>query len=67
MVHIHFEGRSLDVLEAQVGIAAMADQAVLERVTRHLDVSGDRLKSSVVDRPASGDVIIHPEAVYGSF
>ncbi|MBE9099341.1 hypothetical protein [Vacuolonema iberomarrocanum] len=66
MVHIRFEGQSLDVVETQMGITrAMSDQVVLEHVARHLDVSGDRLKSYVVDRPASGDVIIRPEAIYG--
>ncbi|MUG96178.1 hypothetical protein F7734_29100 [Scytonema sp. UIC 10036] len=66
MVHIRFEGRSVDVAETQLGIAAsMNDVAVKERVARHLDVNCDRLSAYIVDRRPSGDLIVRPEAVYG--
>lgn len=66
MVHIRFEGRSLDITETQLGIAqGMNDVAVKEQVSRHLDVNVNRLASYVVDRRPSGDLIIRPEAVYG--
>ncbi|HIK08542.1 MAG TPA: hypothetical protein IGS40_28385 [Trichormus sp. M33_DOE_039] len=66
MVHIRFEGRSIDVTETQLGIAAgMNDVAVKEHVARHLDVNCDRLSTYVIDRRPSGDLIIRPEAVYG--
>lgn len=66
MVHIRFEGRSLDVTEAQLQIAAdMNDLAVKERVSRHLDVNVNRLSAYIVDRRPSGDTIVRPEAVYG--
>ncbi len=66
MVHIRFEGRSLDIAETQLGITTeMNDIAVKERVSRHLDVHANRLSTYVVDRRPSGDLIIRPEAVYG--
>ncbi len=66
MVHIRFEGRSLDITETQLGISAgMNDGAVKERVSRHLDVNINCLSAYIVDRPLSGDLIIRPEAVYG--
>lgn len=66
MVHIRFEGRSLDITETQLGItASMNDQVVKEQVSRHLDVHANRLTAYVVDRRPSGDLIIRPEAVYG--
>ncbi len=66
MVHIRFEGRSLDITETQLGISVgMNDGAVKERVSRHLDVNIYRLSSYIVDRRPSGDLIIRPEAVYG--
>ncbi len=66
MVHIRFEGRSLDIAENQLGITAgMNDVAVKERVSQHLDVQANRLSAYVVDRRPSGDLIILPEAVYG--
>jgi hypothetical protein len=66
MVHIRFEGRSVDVTETQLGIATgMNDLAVKEHVARHLDVNSDRLSTYIVDRRPSGDLIVRPEAVYG--
>ncbi|MFN6515078.1 MAG: hypothetical protein RMY29_011315 [Nostoc sp. CreGUA01] len=66
MVHIRFEGRSVDVVETQLGItASMSDMVVKEQVARHLDVNSDRLSAYVVDRRPSGDLIVRPEAVYG--
>jgi hypothetical protein len=66
MIHIRFEGQSLDVTETQLKITAgMNDVAVKERVSQHLDVQVNRLSAYVVDRRPSGDLIIRPEAVYG--
>ena len=66
MVHIRFEGRSLDVTEAQLEITAgMNDVAVKEQVSQHLNVSVNRLSAYIVDRRPSGDLIVRPEAVYG--
>lgn len=66
MVHIRFEGRSLDIPETQLRITpGMSDVAVKEQVSRHLDVNANRLSAYVVDRRPSGDLIIRPEAVYG--
>jgi hypothetical protein len=66
MVHIRFEGRSLDITENQLGITTgMSDAAVKEQVSRHLDVHTNQLSTYVIDRRPSGDLIIRPEAVYG--
>ena len=66
MIHIRFEGRSYDVAENQLSIAAgMSDKAIKERLANHFDVKGDRFESYVFDRRPSGDLIVRPEAVYG--
>ncbi|MFB2892990.1 hypothetical protein ACE1CI_08770 [Aerosakkonemataceae cyanobacterium BLCC-F50] len=66
MVHIRFEGRSYDVTERQLNVTpGMNDKAIKEHLARHLDVGCDRLEHYVIDRRASGDLIIRPEAVYG--
>lgn len=74
MVHIRFEGRSLDITENPLGITAgIDDVAVKERVSRYLDVHPNRFAEYVVvrvaapkgDRHSRGDLIIRPEAVYG--
>ncbi|MBE9094035.1 hypothetical protein [Tychonema sp. LEGE 07203] len=66
MVHIRFEGRSYDVAESQLDIlVGMSDKDIKERLANHFDVKGSRFESYVLDRPASGDLIVRPEAVYG--
>ncbi|WP_017653330.1 hypothetical protein [Fortiea contorta] len=66
MVHIRFEGRSVDVVETKLGITAgMNDFAVKEQIARHLDVNSSRLSAYIVDRRPTGDLILRPEAVYG--
>ncbi|MBR8829847.1 MAG: hypothetical protein N5P05_001196 [Chroococcopsis gigantea SAG 12.99] len=66
MVHIRFEGRSLDLPETLLGInTSTNDGAVKERVSRHLEVNTNRLDDYVIDRRPNGDLIIRPEAVYG--
>jgi len=66
MVHVRFEGRSVDVTERQLGVTQdMNDRAVKERLAQHFDVERDRFKSYVIDLRTSGDIIVRPEAVYG--
>ncbi|MGK7904381.1 MAG: hypothetical protein AB4352_23800 [Hormoscilla sp.] len=66
MVHVRFEGRSVDVTERQLGVTQdMNDIAVKERLAQHFDVARDRFNSYVIDRRTSGDMIVRPEAVYG--
>ncbi len=66
MVHVRFEGRSLDYNEAVIGIhASMSDAEIKARVAQQLDVARNRLDFYVVDRGPSGDLIVRPEAVYG--
>ncbi|MEW6279450.1 MAG: hypothetical protein AB1758_12545 [Candidatus Eremiobacterota bacterium] len=66
MVHVRFEGQSMDLTEQQLGMTAgMSDDRVLERLSQHLDVGLERFKLYVVDRRPSGDIVVRPEAVYG--
>jgi hypothetical protein len=66
MVHIRYEGRSYDVTEALVGVAAnMSDVEIKQRLAQHFDVATDAFDAFVVDRGPNGDLIVRPEAVYG--
>jgi hypothetical protein len=66
MVHVRYEGRSLDYNEAVIGIhASMSDDQIKNRVAQHLDILREKLAFYVIDRSPSGDLIIRPEAVYG--
>lgn len=66
MVHIRYEGRSVEVSEARLGVhLAMTDAEIKERVARHFDQSAERMDFYVIDRTPYGDMIVRPEAVYG--
>lgn len=66
MVHIRYDGRSYDLAEAQMGVAAhMSDVEIKQRLAQHFDVSLGSFQEYAVDRGPNGDLIIRPEAVYG--
>ncbi|MBD0369991.1 MAG: hypothetical protein ICV60_04095 [Pyrinomonadaceae bacterium] len=66
MVHIRYDGRSVDVSEAELRVhTGMNDAEIRERVARHFDIGPRQLEFYVVDRTPSGDMIVRPEAVYG--
>jgi hypothetical protein len=66
MVHIRFEGRSLEMNERDLQLTTgMSDIDIKERVARRLEVRAEKLRGYVVDRPATGNIVVRPEAVYG--
>jgi hypothetical protein len=66
MVHIRYDGRSVDVREEQLRVnAGMTDREIKEQVARHFDLGLKQLDFYVVDRTPQGDLVVRPEAVYG--
>lgn len=66
VIHIRFDGRSVDVPTSQIGITAdSADADIRKAVARYLEVPAERLSDSVLDRHASGNLTIRPSAVFG--
>lgn len=66
MLHLRFEGRSYDLSESQLNIKTeMKDAQIKEILAGYLDIRANRLENYVIDRPATGNLIIRPEAVYG--
>jgi hypothetical protein len=66
VVHIRFDGRSLDVPQADLDIgAASSDNEVRRALARHLDVNEAKLRDYVVDRHDTGNMTLRPEAVFG--
>ena len=66
MVHVRYDGRSVDLSEALLGVhAGMSDAEIKERVAGQFDVGTKQLETYVVDRTPDGDMIVRPEAVYG--
>ena len=66
MVHVRFEGRSLDICDEDLDLKpGMSDAEVKARIASRMDVSADRLRDYVVDRVPNGNLILRPVAVYG--
>jgi hypothetical protein len=66
MIHVRFEGRSIDLCERKMELTASAsDGEIKARLARHFEVGIERFRDYVVDRGPSGDLIVRPEAVYG--
>ncbi len=66
VIHIRFDGRSLDVPLAElVGADTVNDHDIKRAVARHLEVSEARLRDYVIDRHETGNVTIRPQAVFG--
>jgi len=66
VVHIRFEGRSVDISVADLDFGRGAGDAEIKRaVANYLDVSADKFKHYVVDRHETGNLTIRPEAVFG--
>ncbi len=66
VLHIRFDGRSLDILLADLDVGALsADREVKQAVAAYLDVAVDKFRHYVVDRHNTGNLTIRPEAVFG--
>jgi len=65
-LHIRFEGRSIDVPlnELDVGDRSTDDQ-VRTAVADHLGVPLGKLRAFAIDRAATGEMTLRPEAVFG--
>ena len=66
VVHIRFEGRSLDIPQGDLDVGpASSDNEIRRALARHLEVADTRLRDYVVDRHETGNVTVRPEAVFG--
>jgi hypothetical protein len=66
VVHIRFEGRSLDIPQGDLDVGlASSDNEIKRALARHLEVSEDKLRDYVIDRHETGNLTVRPEAVFG--
>jgi hypothetical protein len=66
VVHIRFEGRSLDVPQGDLDVgAASSDNEIKRALARYLEVPEARLRDYVIDRHETGNMTVRPEAVFG--
>jgi hypothetical protein len=66
VVHIRFEGRSLDVSQSDLDVgAASSDNEIKRALARYLETDESTLRDYVVDRHDTGNMTVRPEAVFG--
>ena len=66
VVHIRFEGRSLDIPQGDLDVGpASSDNDIKRALARHLEVPEARLRDYVIDRHETGNLTVRPEAVFG--
>jgi hypothetical protein len=66
VVHVRFDGRSLDIALSDLDVGPNSDDvAIRNALARHLDVPPAKLRDYVVDRHATGNLTVRPEAVFG--
>ncbi len=66
VVHIRFEGRSLDIPQGDLDVgSASSDNEIKRALARHLEVPEARLRDYVIDRHDTGNLTVRPEAVFG--
>jgi hypothetical protein len=66
VVHIRYEGRSLDIPQGDLDIgSASSDQDIKRALAQHLDVAEASFGDYVVDRHETGNLTVRPEAVFG--
>jgi hypothetical protein len=66
VVHIRFEGRSVDVTQGDLDVgAASSDNEIKRALARYLETPEGKLRDYVVDRHETGNMTVRPEAVFG--
>jgi hypothetical protein len=66
VVHIRFEGKSLDIPQGDLDVgAASSDNEIKRALARHLEVPEAKLRDYVIDRHDTGNMTVRPEAVFG--
>jgi hypothetical protein len=66
VVHIRYEGRSLDIPQGDLDIGpASNDNDIKRALAQHLDVAEGNFRDYVIDRHETGNLTVRPEAVFG--
>jgi hypothetical protein len=66
VVHIRFEGRSMDIPQSDLDVgAASSDNEIKRALARYLETPEAKLRDYVIDRHDTGNMTVRPEAVFG--
>ena len=66
LLHVRFDGRSVDIPLADLDVGQLSNDAQIKRATaRYLEIPERELRSYIVDRHATDNMTIRPQAVFG--
>jgi hypothetical protein len=66
VVHVRFEGRSVDIPQSDLDVgAASSDNEIKRALARYLETPEAKLRDYVIDRHDTGNMTVRPEAVFG--
>jgi hypothetical protein len=66
VMHVRFDGRSLDISLGDLDVATAADDRQIKRaLAAYLEVPESQLRDYVVDRHPTGNLTLRPQAVFG--
>jgi hypothetical protein len=66
MIHIRFEGRSLDISLGELDVGGLPGDSEIKRaLALYLGVPEAKLRDYVIDRHETGNLTVRPEAVFG--
>ena len=66
MMHVRYNGRSVDIPLGDLDVGqGSTDQQIKRAAAGYLDIPTADLRNYVVDRHASDNMTIRPQAVYG--
>ena len=66
VVHIRFEGRSMDIPQSDLDVGAVSSDNEIKRALAHyLETPEAKLRDYVIDRHDTGNMTVRPEAVFG--
>jgi len=65
-LHIRFDGRSFDVPLSDLDVGALSNDGDIKRaLAAYLNVPEAKFRDYTVDRHATGNLTVRPEAVFG--
>jgi len=66
LVHIRFEGHSLDVPLADLDVGQFSgDERIKQALAVYLDVPVQKFRDYVIDRHETGNLTVRPQAIFG--
>ncbi len=65
-LHVRFEGRSYDLLLADLDIGNLSpDRDIRQALAGYFNVPARRLQAYVIERHDNGNMTVRPEAIFG--